>query len=347
MANKKLKVELELETAKAKRQAKGLENIDGPSGGYGGGSDKLAKNLERAADSAGKMDRSTLSVVRAFTGIGVGLAANYAASHMRQGAARDAVEYGGNALTGASAGAMAGAALGPAGSVVGALVGGGGGLLKTYLDKSGEKEKYTEDWQRSEHDYKNNKAFADFFRNLTDMSDKGKSFADRISEAEAELQKYKDVEKTLMENVEKMIASGRYDDATAQRGYLATNRQRQQQLEAAIKGLGNQAKTGGVAYYSGTDALAKVGGGNGKGPPGLEAGDPSKAHFSSVARGPLGSFFFGNSGKVFSQVFGQLGETDIAIKTAIERIAQLEKEGNDILKEIAEHTKRKDGATWQ
>lgn len=347
MANKKLKVELELETAKAKRQAKGLENIDGSSGGYGGGSDKLAKNLERAADSAGKMNTSTLSVVRAFTGIGVGLAANYAASHMKQGAARDAVEYGGNALTGASAGAMSGAALGPVGSVVGALVGGGGGLLKTYLDKSGEKEKYTEDWQRSENDYKNNKAFADFFRNLTDMSDKGKSFADRISEAEAELQKYKDVEKTLMENVEKMIASGRYDDATAQRGYLATNRQRQQQLEAAIKGLGNQAKTGGVAYYSGTDALAKVGGGNGKGPPGLEAGDPSKAHFSSVARGPLGSFFFGNSGKVDTKVFGQLGETDIAIKTANERIAQLEKEGNDILKEIAEHTKRKDGATWQ
>ena len=347
MANKKLKVELELETAKAKRQAKGLGNIDGSSGGYGGGSDKLAKNLERAADSAGKMNTSTLSVVRAFTGIGVGLAANYAASHMKQGAARDAVEYGGNALTGASAGAMAGAALGPVGSVVGALVGGGGGLLKTYLDKSGEKEKYTEDWQRSEHDYKNNKAFADFFRNLTDMSDKGKSFADRISEAEAELQKYKDVEKTLMENVEKMIASGRYDDATAQRGYLETNRQRQQQLEAAIKGLENQTKTGGVAYYSGTDALAKVGGGNGKGPPGLEAGDPSKARFSSGASGSFGSFFFGNSGKVDTKVFGQLGETDIALKTANERIAQLEKEGNDILKEIAEHTKRKDGATWQ
>lgn len=347
MANKKLKVELELETAKAKRQAKGLENIDGSSGGYGGGSDKLAKNLERAADSAGKMNTSTLSVVRAFTGIGVGLAANYAASHMKQGAARDAVEYGGSALTGASAGAMAGAALGPVGSVVGALVGGGGGLLKTYLDKSGEKEKYTEDWQRSEHDYKNNKAFADFFRNLTDMSDKGRSFADRISEAEAELQKYKDVEKTLMENVEKMIASGRYDDATAQRGYLATNRQRQQQLEAAIKGLGNQAKTGGVAYYSGTDALAKVGGGNGKGPPGLEAGDPSKAHVSSVASGTVGSFFYVNSGKVATKVFGQLGEPDSAVKTANERIAQLEKEGNDILKEIAELTKRKYGATWQ
>ena len=346
MANRKLKVELELETAKAKRQAKGLENHDGSSGGYGGGSDKLAKNLERAADSAGKMDMSTLSVVRAFTGIGVGLAANYAASHMKQGAARDAVEYGASAATGAGMGMMAGGRFGPWGAVIGALAGGGGGLLKTYLDKSGEKEKYTEDWQRSEHDYKDNKAFADFFRDLTDMSDKSKSFADRISEAEAELQKYKDVEKTMMENVEKMVSQGRYDDATAQRGYLATNRQRQQQLEAAIKGLEKQTKTGGVAYYSGTDALAKVGGGTGKGAPGLEAGDPSKAKFSSGANSPFG-FFFGNSGKVDTKAFGQLGETDIALKAANERIAQLEKEGNDILKEIAEHTKRKDVSTWQ
>ena len=227
MANKKLKVELELETAKAKRQAKELEHPGGSGGrspgssggrfpgssggssgggsggvspggvspgGSGGSSDKLAKNLERAADSAGKMNTSTLSVVRAFTGVGIGLAANYAANHMKPGAARDAVEYGGSALAGASAGAMAGAALGPVGSVVGALVGGGGGLLKTYLDKSSEKEKYTEDWQRSEHNYADNKAFADFFRNLTDMSDKGRSFADRLSEAEAELQRYKDVE---------------------------------------------------------------------------------------------------------------------------------------------------------
>ena len=343
MANRKLKVEVELETAKAKRQAKGLENIDGSSGGYGGGSDKLAKNLERAADSAGKMDRSTLSVVRAFTGIGIGLAANYAASHMKQGAARDAVEYGASAATGAGMGMMAGGRFGPKGAVIGALAGAGGGLLKTYLDKSGEKEKYTEDWQRSEHDYKNNKAFADFFRDLTDMSDKSKSFADRISEAEAELQKYKDVEKTLMENVEKMISSGRYDDATAQRGYLATNRQRQQQLEAAIKGLEKQTKTGGVAYYSGTDALAKVGGGTGA----LPVSVPDGRALTPAAPSIGGSFFFGNSGKVDTKVFGQLGETDIALKTANERIAQLEKEGNDILKEIAEHTKRKEGSTWQ
>ena len=343
MANKKLKVELELETAKAKRQAKDLENLGGPGGGGGASpsADKLAKNLDRAADSAGKLDRSSLSLVRSFTGIGVGLAANYAASHMKQGAARDAVEYGASAASGAGMGMMAGGRFGPWGALIGAIAGGGGGLLKTYLDKSGEKEKYTEDWKRSEHDYASNKAFADFFRDLTDMSDKTKTFADRISEAEQQLQHYKDVEKTLMDNVEKMISQGRYDDANAQREYLATNRQRQQQLESAIKGFDKNTKTGGVTYYSGTDALAKVGGGAGR-----TSSTTSTSSTSSTSLG--GSFFFsGGPAKKMDTTFFTQDRTDPAIKAANDRIAQLEKDGNDILKQIAENTKRRDGSTWQ
>lgn len=347
MANKKLNVEVELETAKAKRQAKGLENLGGTGGGGGGGGfDKLAKNLDRAADSAGKLDRSSLSLIRSFTGIGVGLAANYAASHMKQGAARDAVEYGANAVTGAGMGMMAGGRLGPWGALIGAIAGGGGGLLKTYLDKSGEKEKYTEDWKKSEHDYANNKAFADFFRDLTDMSDKTKSFADRISEAEQQLQHYKDVEKTMVENIEKMISQGRYDDANAQRGYLATNRQRQQQLEAAIKGFDTKTKTGGVAFYGASDALAKVGGGAGRVPASSLDGASTPAATSSGAHGPLGSFFLpGPAPKKYDTTF--FTQTDPTMKAADDMIARLEKDGNDLLKQIAENTKRKDPSTWQ
>lgn len=346
MANKKLKVELELETAKAKRQAKGLENLGGPGGGGASPSaDKLAKNLDRAADSAGKLDRSSLSLVRSFTGIGVGLAANYAASHMKQGAARDAVEYGASAVTGAGMGAMAGGKLGPWGAAIGALAGGAGGLLKTYLEKSGEKDKYTEDWKKSEHDYASNKAFANFFRDLTDMSDKTKSFADRVSEAEQQLQHYKDVEKTLIDNVEKMISQGRYDDANAQREYLATNRQRQQQLEAAIKGFDTKTKTGGVAYYSGADALAKVGGGAGR-VPSATVQDTNNQAPATKSFG--GSFFFsGGPAKKMDTTFFTQDRTDPTMKIVNERIAQLEKDGNDLLREIAENTKRKDGSTWQ
>ena len=348
MANKKLKVEVELETAKAKRQAKGLENLGGPGGGSGGGAgsvDKLAKNLDRAADSAGKLDRSSLSLVRSFTGIGVGLAANYAASHMKQGAARDAVEYGASAVTGASMGAMAGGRLGPWGAAIGALAGGAGGLLKTYLEKSGEKDKYTEDWKRSEHDYANNKAFADFFRDLINMSDKTKSFADRISEAEQQLQHYKDVEKKMIDDIEKMISQGRYDDANAQRGYLATNRQRQQQLESAIKGFDTKTKTGGVAFYGANDALSKVGGGAGRAPSGTVPGTNGQAPATTSLGGSF--FFAGGPAKKMDTTFFTQDRTDPTMKVVNERIAQLEKDGNDILKQIAENTKRKEGSTWQ
>lgn len=268
MATKKLRVELELDNAKAKRQAKELEQTDGGAvgGGAGGGgvsssADKLAKNLDKAADSAGRMDGSTKALVRGFTGLAVGLAGSYAASHMKQGAARDAVEYASSGLSGAASGAMMGSVIPGVGTAVGAIVGGAVGLGKTWLDKSGEKEKYTEEWRRSEHDYSNNKAFADFLRNLTDMGDKTKSVSERLEEASDELQKYKDVEAKQVAKIDKMIASGRYDDANIQRGYLGQNRARQAQLEALIKNWEDQADKGGVrASLGAVDALSRLGG---------------------------------------------------------------------------------------
>lgn len=347
MANKKLTAEVELKTDKAKRQLQEL----GTPGSSGGGADasgashaasRLSMNLNRAADSAVKLDRSSLSVVKAFTGLGVGLAANYAASHMKQGAARDAVEYGASAVSGAGMGAAAGSALGPAGTIVGALLGGAGGLIKTFFDKDAEKIKNTEDWQRSEHDYQNNKAFADFYRGLTDLSDKGKSFADRISEAEAELKELKDVEPTLKANVDGMIEKGEYEKSALQRGYLGINRQRQQQLENDISMLRKQSQTGGVPFYAATDALAKFGGGNGKKPDGtpldVKAGTPSS---------PInGSFFFGGP-RQRTRATRFFGNEDPLMKTADDSIAILEKEGNDLLKQIAENTKRTGGGTWR
>lgn len=347
MANKKLTAEVELKTDKAKRQLQEL----GTPGGSGGGADasgashaasRLSMNLNRAADSAVKLDRSSLSVVRAFTGIGVGLAASYAASHMKQGAARDAVEYSANAVSGAGMGVGVGSALGPGGAIVGAVLGGVGGLIKTFFEKDSEKIKNTEEWERSEHDYQDNKAFADFYRELTGMSDKAKDFATRISEAEAELKRLQDVETKLKSNVDGMIAQGRYDESALQRGYLGTNRQRQQQLESVINALKKQAQTGGVPFYSATDALAKVGGGNGK----RQDIGSAPSNDSSSASQINGSFFFGGPRprKYATRYFGS---GDALMKTADDSIAILEKEGNDLLKQIVENTKRTGGGTWR
>lgn len=348
MATRKLTAEVELKTDKAKRK---LQELGSGGGGGGGGGEtstaahKLSQNLNRAAESASKLDRSSLSVVRAFTGIGIGLATRYAASHMQQGAARDAVEYTANTITGASSGAMAGMAAGPKGAVVGAIVGGVVGAVSTYLDKDSEQKQYSDEWNRSEGDYQRAKAFSDFYRGLTDMTDKTKPFSERISEAEAELKKLKDAEKTLVSNVDKFISGGQYDKANLQRGYLGVNRQRQQQLETAIHALKGAKLTGGVPFYAATDALAKVGGGNGFMPQ-ATGGEGSGSASASPASKINGSFFFSVPQRGSrTRLFGDFG--DPLMKTADDTIAILEKEGNDLLKEIAQNTRRNGGSTWQ
>ena len=260
----------EAETAKKKLEK--IEDTGGQSAApqVESAAERMARSMEKAssstdrhAEAAEKSSANMLAATKFFTGIGVSLASNYAASHMKQGAARDAVEYGANAVAGASAGAAVGKLGGGIGTIIGAVVGGAGGIGKTWLDKSAEKDRYTESWKKSEHDYRDAKDFADFFRGLTDAADKSKSFAEKIDEAKQQLEHYRSVEKTLVGNVDKMISNGRYDDATAQRGYLNENRQRQQQLEALVKSLEvEKAKTerGSAADYSAVDALARIGG---------------------------------------------------------------------------------------
>lgn len=365
MATRKLTAEVELKTDKAKRKLQELGSGGGGGGGDGGetstAAHKLSQNLNRAAESASKLDRSSLSVVRAFTGIGIGLATRYAASHMEQGAARDAVEYTANTITGASSGAMAGMAAGPQGAVVGAIVGGVVGAVSTYLDKDSEKKQHTDEWHRSEGDYQRAKAFSDFYRGLTDMTDKTKPFSERISEAEAELKKLKDAEKAITSNVDKFISNGQYDKANLERGYLGVNRQRQQQLETAIHALKGAKLTGGVPFYAATDALAKVGGGNGfmpqatggEGSGSAGASPASKINgknSGSAGASPAskinGSFFFSVPQRGSrTRLFGDFG--DPLMKAADDTIAILEKEGNDLLKEIAQNTRRNGGSTWQ
>ena len=253
--------------SKAARKAK-LPDVEEPgkeipeyakklSGTFG----DLSKDLDKASDSAKRMDGSTKQLVRGFTGLAVGLAGSYAASHMKQGAARDAVEYGTSAISGASAGAMMGSVIPGLGTAVGAIAGGAVGLGKTWLDKSGEKSKYTEEWERSEEDYKLNKEYADFIMALTDMSDKTKSITDRLETAKEQLDASKKTEVEQVAEVNKMIKEGRYDDANIQRGYLSQNRSRQAQLETLIKRWEDQLDKGGVrASLGAVDALSRLGG---------------------------------------------------------------------------------------
>lgn len=263
MATKKITIEVDANTDKAKRKIEamgGESSIDGQAG-----LGQLSKSLDKAAKSAdsfsgdvGRASGSMNRLVRGFVGMGVGLAASYAASHMQQGAARDAVEYGAAALAGGSTGAMIGSAGGPGGTAVGAVVGAGAGLAKTYLDKDAEQAAYTKAFEESERRYASAKAWRDRFSSLTDPD--GQTPDARMAALKAELEKYRDAEGKIAGEVRTFAAKGQYDIADHQRRSLDENRSRQNQLEAAIKALeSNSARGGSSPSHSALDALSRLG----------------------------------------------------------------------------------------
>ena len=254
MATKKLTIEVDAKTDKAKRKIEALGGESSLDGQAGLG--QLSKSLDKAAKSAdrfdgdiGKASSSMTKMVRGFTGLGVGLAASYAAGHMQQGAARNAVEYGANALQGASAGFMMG---GPWGAVAGAGV----GLAKTYLDKDAEKTAYSKSYEEAEQRYSSAKAWREKFSDLTSLD--GQAGLDQLK---AELEKYREAETKIKDSVSAFAEKGEYDNADHQRESLAENRSRQNQLEAAINALEKSLdkdvahRTGGAA-----DALTRISG---------------------------------------------------------------------------------------
>lgn len=257
MATKKLTIEVDAKTDKAKRKIDAL----GDTGSVSGASapDNLSKALDKAAKAAdrfdgdiGKASSSMTKMVRGFAGMGVGLAASYAAGHMQQGAARNAVEYGASAIQGASAGFMMG---GPLGAVAGGAI----GLAKTYLDKDAEQSAYTKAFDEAEQRYSSAKAWREKFSSLT--SPDGKTSAEQIAALKSELEKYREAETKIKDSVSAFAEKGEYDNADHQRESLAENRSRQNQLEAAINALEKTIekdiphRTGGAA-----DALTRIGG---------------------------------------------------------------------------------------
>ena len=256
MATKKLTIEVDANTDKAKRKIEALADTDSASGvaapdNFSKALDKAAKAADRFDGDIGKASSSMTKMVRGFAGLAVGLAGSYAAGHMQQGAARDAVEYGSNALQGASAGFMMG---GPWGAVAGGAI----ALAKTYLDKDAEQSAYTKAFEESEQRYASAKAWRDRFSSLTDPD--GQTPDARMSALKAELEKYRDAESRLKGSVSAFAARGEYENADRQKETLAENRSRQNQLEAAIKALENNSARGESSpSHSALDALSRLG----------------------------------------------------------------------------------------
>lgn len=247
---RKLKVELEVETEKAKRKIVGM--ADGASGAspVDSAAQKTARELEKAAkgardlgDAAGRGSVNMKAAVRAFGGLAIGMSAQYSARYLEEGStARNAVEYGAGALQGASVGMMAG----PWGAAAGAAL----GLGKTFFDKSGQNAQALKDFETSERRYREAQGWKGKFDAMTGKGD-----------YEAELARLREAEAKIAETVRQFTEKGAFGKANHQIESLNINRQRQAQLDAAIKTADDKSRETEQRTMSGAvDALSRVGG---------------------------------------------------------------------------------------
>ncbi len=267
---KKLTVEVDAETTKAKRKIQELADAGGSSAGADASPaiDKAARALSGAAEktsrSFGKLDeasqgmnRQMISVTRAFAGMATGLAMSYASRYFEEGSTgRNAMEYGGAMLAGGSSGAMAGMAFGPIGAAIGAAGGAAIAAGKTYLDKEGEMESRLADFEKSERIFAGISAWQTKLRELSEQMN--------TEEIKTILANLKNTEQTFKTRTVEAIKGERYQEAADYQRNLGDVRQKQQQLEALLRKAEAEAKKPSTpearASMDALDSLARVGG---------------------------------------------------------------------------------------
>lgn len=301
---KKLTVEVDADTTKAKRKIQELAHLaDSPDGGTAAknvardlnsaatAAKKIAEAMDKqstAAENAGSLSKAQAdhlatasnaakklaystyegnanlrAMTKVFGGMAIRMATNYAAQNMEPGSAGQmAVKAGGEVF----GGALAGAAFGPLGAVAGGLM----GLTSALMEASqAEKERAkaiedaSKDYRKSEHDYRSSKAWSEELKGLSKVETGFTDFAGRIEKVNELLEHYKQVEGELQGKIESFIKGGKLAEANMERGYLSSNRSRQEQLESLRERLVEMSKKTppeARASMDALDSLARVGG---------------------------------------------------------------------------------------
>lgn len=260
MANKKLKVELDVETSGAKRKVKrDLESVGGGASPAAGPSsaEGASRSIRNLGEAAKETQVNLKSAGKAFTGMALGLAASYAANNVSNPTAKMGLEYAGSAVSGAAAGAMVG---GP----IGAAIGGLGGLLKTFLDREGERKQMSKDFELSEERYAATQRDISRFRDLTETR-RGGGTADQIPQLREIMTNFRNsadqLAKAYREELQK--AAPDKERLSALQTNIAYARQMGDKYESAIESIEDR-RNNDRAGFSATDALQKIGGGSGE-----------------------------------------------------------------------------------
>ena len=324
MATKKLKVEVELETAKAKRQARELEQTAG-----GGAFDKMSGTSAR--------------LTRGFAGIAVGMATSYAANYAT-GGTKTALEYGGAGISGAVGGAMMA-------GLPGAIVGGLAGVLKTYMEKDAERSAMSKDFETGEAVYAATRRDQQKFDELS-TTKPGTDISANLATVKKMIDNYGETAAKFVEAIREELKKADPDKekiAKLKRNldYSRAQISKYEGLTKSLEAIQDKAKDPRTST-SAFDALGKVGG-NFVGnllPVPVEVGGSTAPKAKSG--GGVGFGFSVPAQSFDTHEFSAAAEglTDPTKKLVDDRLKKIDEEQLKVLKDISENTKH-GGMTWQ
>ena len=257
MANKKLKVEVELETAKAKQQLGRMGD------GVGSSAPPSTRSTDKLAEATTLNTRQMMTMTRAFSGMALGLAASYSARYFNQGSkAEKALGYVGAALSGASMGAMVGSMAGPPGMAGGALLGGGIAVVKEYLDRDKAKTDALDAFREAESMYEGNEKFANDIKRITSPFNT-EALSVKLARLSDQYGFYLELIDKIKASIENDLAEGNLEDASKLQQELSVARSRKDAIMSVAEKMDNSNNGPSRASMVATDALMKLGGGFG------------------------------------------------------------------------------------
>ena len=210
---KKLTVEVDAETTKAKRKLQELAD----SGGSTAGADAVASAANRAAKELGNVAKNAKSLgteatnssaslktmIRSFAGIGAGMAAGYAANYMAPGVGKTSMGYLSAMAIGAATGAQLGSYIPGVGMVVGAGIGAAAGAGKQWLDNGKSEKDWFSQYAAGEQTLKEARTWADLFSELTSVKSNFKGL-DGLDELKAQLESVQAASERTSKTIEEL-----------------------------------------------------------------------------------------------------------------------------------------------
>lgn len=268
---KKLTIEVDAETSRAKRKVKELAETgaDQVSGTVSPAASKAARSLENAAAGADKLNKSAQegssnvrAMAKTFGGMALRMAAGYASNQMEKGSTGQQVVKGAGDVV---SGAMMGSVFGPLGAVAGGLM----GLTSAILDANAAEKAHTEailsankDYRKGEMYYEKNREFEAKLKELTSVGKSGLTREDGIAGLDAEIVKFRAAIAENKSMIEANLRSGDLEKVALYREFLAANRSKLSRLESAREGLESTKPHGARETYTALDALSRIGGGS-------------------------------------------------------------------------------------